>query len=118
MRDGVDVPGNALRLIVFDQVPRVRIFSIRLASTLWRQLHGCADPLKAEAGLRTPCAPGRRAGVFVLLDPMMPTRLLGAFPQGVDVRRCGLAEAVAETQAFSGRHCVPMPSVDVDEVPF
>ena len=41
-------------------------------------------------------------GVFVLLDPMMPSRLLGAFPDGVTVNRCGLAEAVAETAAFLG----------------
>jgi ATP-dependent DNA helicase DinG len=31
---------------------------------------------------------------------MMPTRLFGAFPPGVEPRRCGLAEAVAETRAF------------------
>ena len=39
-------------------------------------------------------------GVFVLLDAMMPTRLLGAFPEAVEVRRLGLAEAVAETRDF------------------
>ncbi len=39
-------------------------------------------------------------GVFVLLDPMMPSRLAGAFPEGVEVRRLGLAEAVQEVAAF------------------
>jgi ATP-dependent DNA helicase DinG len=39
-------------------------------------------------------------GVFVLLDPMMPSRLAGAFPEGAELRRVGLAEAVAETKAF------------------
>jgi ATP-dependent DNA helicase DinG len=43
---------------------------------------------------------GDDRGVFVLLDPMMPSRLLGAFPDGVEVRRCGLAEAVSETRDF------------------
>jgi ATP-dependent DNA helicase DinG len=42
-------------------------------------------------------------GVFVLLDPMMPSRLKGAFPEGVELRRVGLAEAVAETRAFLAR---------------
>ncbi|MFB3050335.1 MAG: hypothetical protein ACE1Z9_09330 [Acidimicrobiia bacterium] len=45
----------------------------------------------------------RRAGdrgVFVLLDRALPTRLTGAFPDGVEVRRVGLAEAVRETRAF------------------
>ena len=39
-------------------------------------------------------------GVFVLLDRQTPGRLLSAFPPGVEVRRAGLAEAVAETRAF------------------
>jgi ATP-dependent DNA helicase DinG len=39
-------------------------------------------------------------GVFVLLDPMMPSRLAGAFPEGVEVQRLGLAEAVAEVGKF------------------
>jgi ATP-dependent DNA helicase DinG len=36
----------------------------------------------------------------VLLDPIMPSRLKGAFPEGVELKRVGLAEAVAETKAF------------------
>jgi ATP-dependent DNA helicase DinG len=39
-------------------------------------------------------------GVFVLLDRMMPSRLLAAFPEGAEPRRVGLAEAVTETEAF------------------
>ena len=42
-------------------------------------------------------------GVFVLLDPMMPSRLKGAFPEGVELKRVGLAEAVAETRGFLSR---------------
>jgi Rad3-related DNA helicase len=34
-------------------------------------------------------------GVFVLLDPMMPSRLKGAFPEGVELKRVGLAEVVS-----------------------
>ena len=40
------------------------------------------------------------SGVFVMLDPMMPSRLAGAFPEGVDIQRVGLAEAVAVTRDF------------------
>jgi ATP-dependent DNA helicase DinG len=39
-------------------------------------------------------------GVFALLDPMMPSRLLGAFPEGVEIQRVGLAEAVRGTREF------------------
>jgi hypothetical protein len=47
-------------------------------------------------------------GVFVLLDRQMPSRLAGAFPPGVEMRRVGLAEAVAETKAFlAGNDATP-----------
>jgi ATP-dependent DNA helicase DinG len=36
----------------------------------------------------------------VMLDPMTPSRLLGAFPEGVEVARVGLAEAVSEVRGF------------------
>ena len=36
-------------------------------------------------------------GVFVLLDAMLPSRLASAFPDGVEVVRCGLAEGIATT---------------------
>jgi ATP-dependent DNA helicase DinG len=103
VRDGVDVPGRSLRLIVFDRVPWPRPDILHKA----RKAHfgGVAyDDMITR--LRLKQAFGRlvrRAddrGVFVLLDPMMPSRLAGAFPEGVALRRVGLAEAVAGTKDF------------------
>ena len=45
-------------------------------------------------------------GIFVLLDPMMPSRLNGAFPDGVAVERMGLAQAVDLAQSFFGADAV------------
>ena len=45
---------------------------------------------------------GTDRGVFVLLDRQTPSRLLACFPEGVAVRRIGLAQAVAETGTFLG----------------
>jgi len=105
VRDGVDVPGRSLRLIVFDRVPwprpdikhkaRREYFGKRRWDDLLTRLR-----LKQAYGRLV-----RRAddhGVFVLLDPMMPSRLKSAFPEGVSVTRCGLAQAVAETRDFFG----------------
>ena len=39
-------------------------------------------------------------GVFVMLDGALPSRLAGAFPGGVEPRRVGLAEAIAEVGEF------------------
>ena len=38
--------------------------------------------------------------MFVLLDRGAPSRLMSAFPEGVVVRRVGLAKAVEETRTF------------------
>ena len=103
VRDGVDVPGRSLRLIVFDRVPWPRPSILYRAR---RETFGKASYTDMLTRLRLKQAFGRLVrrgddrGVFVLLDPMMPSRLLGAFPDGVEVRRCGLAEAVSETRDF------------------
>ena len=103
VRDGVDVPGRSLRLIVFDRVPWPRPTILHRAR---KGAFGGADYDDALTRLRLKQAYGRlirRAddrGVFVLLDRQMPSRLAGAFPDGVEVRRLGLAEAVAATRAF------------------
>ena len=81
-RDGVDVPA-ALRLIVFDQVPWPQP-SISIAR---RDQFGKGAYTDMLTRLRLKQAFGRlvrrpRTAVFVLLDPMMPSRLLGAFPTG------------------------------------
>ncbi|NQU59267.1 MAG: hypothetical protein HQ513_18715, partial [Rhodospirillales bacterium] len=39
-------------------------------------------------------------GVFVMLDRAMPSRLLNAFPEGVQASRVGLKEAVMEIRSF------------------
>jgi len=102
LRDGVDVPGRALRLIVFDRVPWPRPDLLHRAR---RERFGGRLYDDRITRLRLKQAFGRlvrRAGdqgVFVLLDPMMPSRLFGAFPPGVVPRRMGLAEAVRETAA-------------------
>jgi ATP-dependent DNA helicase DinG len=105
VRDGVDVPGRSLRLIVFDRVPWPRPDLLHKA----RREHfdramgrGGYDDMMTRLRLRQ--AFGRlvrRAddcGVFVLLDPMMPSRLFSAFPDGLRPQKVGLAEAVAITR--------------------
>ncbi|MEI8393356.1 MAG: ATP-dependent DNA helicase [Rhodospirillaceae bacterium] len=103
VRDGVDVPGRSLHLIVFDRVPWPRPDILHKARREHFGGRGYDDMLTR---LRLKQAFGRlirRAddmGVFVLLDPLMPSRLNGAFPEGVAVQRVGLAEAVRITREF------------------
>jgi ATP-dependent DNA helicase DinG len=103
VRDGVDVPGRSLRLIVFDRVPWPRPDLLHKAR---RDRFGGRAYDDMLVRLRLKQAFGRLVrrqgdrGLFVLLDPMMPSRLYGAFPEGVDPRRVGLAEALAEVRGF------------------
>ncbi len=106
MRDGVDVPGRALRLVVFERVPWPRPDILHRE----RRLHlGEGDTggyddrvvryrLRQAFGRLTRSATDR--GVFVLLDRLTPTRLFSAFPPGAEPIRVGLAQAVAETRNF------------------
>ncbi len=103
VRDGIDVPGRSLRLIVFDRVPWPRP-DIRHKAR--RRVFGGRAHDDSLARLRLKQAFGRlirRAddrGVFVLLDPALPSRLLGAFPEAAEVQRLGLADAVSATRDF------------------
>ena len=110
VRDGVDVPGRSLRLIVFDRVPWPRpdiLHKARRAAQLGDSGAARYDDRITRLKLRQ--AFGRlirRAddmGVFVLLDSRMPSRLLGAFPDGVTVERLGLKDVVARTREFLAR---------------
>jgi len=113
MRDGVDVPGRALRLVVFEKVPWPRPDILHRE----RRIHLSAGDPKAYddrvARLRLRQAFGRLIrrgsdrGVFVLLDRQTPGRLLSAFPAGVVVRRVGLSQAVMETREFLAQPALP-----------
>jgi len=114
VRDGVDVPGRSLRLIVFDRVPWPRPDILhRARKAAWKASMSAGgaganayDDMLAR--LRLKQAYGRlirRAddrGVFVMLDSRLPSRLLGAFPAGVSIERVGLAEAIQSVGQFLG----------------
>ncbi len=103
VRDGVDVPGRSLRLLVFDRIPWPRPDILHKAR---RERFGGKGYDDSVARARISQAFGRlirRAddkGMFVMLDPAAPTRLFSSLPPGVELRRVGLVEAIEETAAF------------------
>lgn len=108
MRDGVDVPGRALRLVVFERVPWPRrdILHRERRRHLAAGGAGQYDDLIVRSRLRQ--AFGRLVrtrtdrGVFVLLDRRTPSRFFSAFPEGVRVARLPLDAVIAATRAFLG----------------
>ncbi len=102
LRDGMDVPGESLRLVIMEQVPWPRpdilhkarrlagggteyddrIIRARLAQAFGRLIRQAGD-----------------TGHFVLLSAATPSRLLTAFPPGTPITRVTLDEAVARIKS-------------------
>jgi ATP-dependent DNA helicase DinG len=105
IRDGVDVPGRPLRLIAFDRIPWPRPDLLHKAR---RERFGGRTYDDSIARARIAQAFGRlirRAddrGVFVMLDAAAPTRLFAGLPEGVELQRVGLVEAIETVKRFLG----------------
>ncbi len=103
VRDGIDVPGRSLRLIVFDRVPWPRpdiLHRARRQAFGGRAYDDMLTRLKLKQAYGRLIRRANDRGVFVMLDAALPTRLTGAFPDGVEVRRLGIRDAIAETRGF------------------
>lgn len=102
LRDGVDVPGDSLRLVVMEGVPWPRP-TILHAARRAAQGGGAYDDMVIRG--RIAQAFGRlirRAddfGQFVMLSSSFPSRLLSAFPEGTPIRRLPLDEVVNHVAA-------------------
>ncbi len=115
LRDGVDVPGRSLRLVVFDKVPWPKPTILHKARRA-RFGKGYDDLLTRfrlkQAFGRLIRGPEDR-GCFVILEGATPSRLLAAFPPEAPVKRCGLAEAIGDIRDFLGgaavTACLPPP---------
>ena len=99
LRDGVDVPGQSLRLVVMESVPWPRPNILHRA----RRLAGGGSTYDDRI-IRARLAQAfgriiRRAddhGHFVILSSAFPSRLLSAFPEGTPIERMPLEQALAE----------------------
>jgi ATP-dependent DNA helicase DinG len=102
LRDGVDVPGESLRLVVMEGVPWPRPTVLHAARRAAAGGSAYDDRVVrarlAQAFGRLIRRSGDR-GVFVLLSAATPTRLLSAFPPGVAIRRVPLAEAIERVRS-------------------
>ena len=102
LRDGVDVPGESLRLVVMERVPWPRPTVLHAAR---RMAGGGSAYDDRVVRARLAQAFGRLirrqgdCGVFVILSSAMPSRLLKAFPPGVPISRLPLDEVIARVEA-------------------
>ncbi len=110
LRDGVDVPGESLRLVVMERVPWPRptvLHAGRRMAALRQAQDGRGGSAYDDAVVRARLAQAfgrliRRTsdrGTFVILSAAMPSRLLSAFPAGVPIRRLPIDAAIARVAA-------------------
>jgi len=111
LRDGVDVPGRSLRLVVMEQVPWPRPTILhrarRLAAGAGASGRGGGAQSYDDAIIRARLAQafGRLirskddSGHFIVLSSAFPSRLLTAFPAGTPIRRVTLDEALQRVAA-------------------
>jgi len=101
LRDGVDVPGESLRLVVMERVPWPRPTVLHAAR---RMAGGGSAYDDRVVRARLAQAFGRLirrqgdCGLFVVLSSAFPSRLLSAFPPGVPIRRVPLEQAIARVE--------------------
>jgi ATP-dependent DNA helicase DinG len=103
VRDGIDVPGDSLRLIVLERVPWGTPTILERAR---KAAFGGAAYTDMVVRLRLRQAFGRLIrregdrGLFVVLDPRLASRFCTAFPPGVAISRVGLVEAIEQVREF------------------
>ena len=105
VRDGVDVPGEALRMMIYDRVPWPRPDMLFRARAAWQGRDAWTDRITRMKLRQAFGRLIRRAddkGVFIMLDSRLPTRLTSAFPPDVEIVRTGLADAIARSKVFLG----------------
>ncbi|MFP4313264.1 MAG: ATP-dependent DNA helicase [Alphaproteobacteria bacterium] len=103
VRDGVDVPGESLRLLLFDRVPWPRptiLHKSRREAFGGRSYDEMLTRMKLKQAFGRLVRRADDRGVFVMMDNMFPSRLHNAFPEGVEIIKCGLAEARAGIAEF------------------
>ena len=107
LRDGVDVPGHSLRLVVMEQVPWPRPSILHRARRLANG-GGAYDDTIIRARLAQAFGRLIRSredhGYFVVLSSAFPSRLLGAFPTGTPIRRISLEEALQRVAAHASEN--------------
>ena len=102
LRDGVDVPGRSLRLVVFDKVPwpKPTILHKARRTRFGKSYDDLLTRLRLKQAFGRLIRGQHDKGCFVILESATPSRLLAALPAEAPIKRCGLGEAVREIRAF------------------
>ena len=103
LRDGLDVVGQSLRLVIFERLPWPRPDILHKKR---REIFGKKQYDTNEMGWRLRQAYGRLLrhendkGIMVILDDYIPSQALASFPPDIKPERLSLAEAKVKIRDF------------------
>ena len=102
LRDGIDVPGNGLRLVILEKMPWSRPDILTRA----RQSYFGSNYTERMIRFRLKQAFGRLIrhkddkGAFILLDSQFPSRMRDIFPEEIEINRMPFAQIKSEIKEF------------------
>ncbi|MGD9637854.1 MAG: ATP-dependent DNA helicase [Alphaproteobacteria bacterium] len=102
VRDGVDVPGQSLRLIAFEKVPwqKNTILQKRRKKEFGAEYTDIQTRMKLAQAFGRLIRKKTDKGVFVMLDSAFPSRLHSAFPENCSIEILGLNDACDIIKSF------------------
>lgn len=101
-RDGIDIPGKALRLVVFERTPWPKsdlLYKSRVQH-LGKEYTLELIRLKLRQALGRIIRSHDDKGIFIVLDKSFPSSLNYAFPENVTIQKLSLNEALPLVESF------------------
>ena len=111
VRDGINVPGPSLRLLVYERLPWPRphlLHKARRDAFGGRRYDDYLTRQKLRQAFGRLVRHAQDRGIFVILENRFPSRLKGAFPANVPIIHCDLQTALARIQKFDFESSPPI----------
>tara|TARA_X000000950_G_scaffold100216_1_gene126711 strand:+ start:11310 stop:14090 length:2781 start_codon:yes stop_codon:yes gene_type:complete len=103
IRDGVDVPGDSLKMIIFDRCPWPRptiLHKARKEAFGGKEYDEMLTRLKLKQAFGRLIRRKNDKGIFVMMDNALPSRLHNAFPSETEIIKTDLKSAIKTVQQF------------------
>ncbi|MGV3278476.1 ATP-dependent DNA helicase [Rickettsiales bacterium LUAb2] len=105
IRDGIDIPGKSLRMVIFEKVPWCKrdILNNTRIKHFGKEFSNESVRFKLQQAFGRIIRSETDKGVFVLLTPSVPSEFLSAFPETTEILKISLPEALTTITNFLGK---------------
>ena len=101
-RDGINIPGNSLRLVIFEKIPWLKTDILLKArvNKFGKQYAEEEVRLKLRQSFGRLIRSNEDKGIFIILDKALPSKFINAFPTGIVIKNIPLELAISKVQQF------------------